>query len=87
MQGMQNDMAGGGGCWEKMKTEFVRKKDKKERRKSLKSGLKTGLERFKNQKFSCPGEGDTPSPGPHPPQPRPYGPRRVSSALKDKNEN
>ena len=40
------------------------------------------LERFKNQKFSYPGEGDTPSPGPHPPQPRPCGPRRVSSALR-----
>ena len=25
------------------------------------------LERFKNQKFSFPGEGDTPSPGPFPP--------------------
>ena len=26
------------------------------------------LERFKNQKFSYPGEGDTHSPGPHPPR-------------------
>ena len=50
--------------------------------KALKSGLKLHLERFKNQKFSYPGKGDTPSPGPHPPQPRPYGPRRVSSALR-----
>ena len=47
-----------------------------------KSGLKMRLERFKSQKFSYPGEGDTPSPGPHPPQPRPCGPRRVSSALR-----
>ena len=37
--------------------------------KSLKSGLKTRLE-VKNQKFSYPGEGDTPSPGPHPPSGR-----------------
>ena len=29
--------------------------------KLLKSGLKTRLERFKNQKFSYPGEGDAPS--------------------------
>ena len=33
--------------------------------KSLKSDLKMRLERFKNRKFSYPGEGDTPSPGPH----------------------
>ena len=39
------------------------------------------LERFKNQKFSYPGEGDTPSPGPYPPQPQPFGPQRVSLAL------
>ena len=43
---------GGGGCWEKIKTEFIRKKMRKKGKKSLKSGLKTGLERFKNQKFS-----------------------------------
>ena len=55
---------------------------RKKGKKSLKSGLKTGLERFENQTFSYPGEGDTASPGPHPPQPRPYGPRRVSSALR-----
>ena len=35
------------------------------------------LERFKIQKFSNPGKGDTPFPGPYPPQPRPFGPRRV----------
>ena len=34
--------------------------------KNLKSGLKTHLEKFKNQKFSQPGEGDTLSPGPIP---------------------
>ena len=47
-----NDMVWGGvlAAGKKMKTELVRKK--KERKKSLKSGLKTGLERFKNQKFS-----------------------------------
>ena len=56
----------------------------RKRKKSIKSGLKTRLERFKNQKFSYPGEGDTPSPGPHPPRrgptglgayTRPFGPR------------
>ena len=34
MQGMQNNMAGGGGgCWEKMKTEFVSKKMRKKGKK------------------------------------------------------
>ena len=37
------------------------------------------LGRFKIQKFSYPGKGDTPFPGPYPPQPRPFGPWRVSS--------
>ena len=58
--------------------KIIQKKGKK----LSKSGLKVRLERFKNLKFSYPGEGDTPSPGPHPPQPRPCGPRRVSSALR-----
>ena len=45
---MQNDMAGGGdGCWEKIRTEFIRKKMRKKGKKLLKSSLKTGLERFK----------------------------------------
>ena len=35
------------------------------------------LERFKNQKFSHPGEQDTPSPGPYPPAPSPL---RASAA-------
>ena len=52
-------------CPERSKNH-IRKKDEKERKKSIKSGLKTRLERFKNQKFSNPGEGDTPSPGPNP---------------------
>ena len=40
-------MAGGGdGCWEKIKTEFIRKKMRKKGKKSLKSDLKTGLEKF-----------------------------------------
>ena len=81
MQGMQNNMAGGGGCWEKMKTEFVSKKMRKKGKKIVKSGLKTGLERFENQKFSYPGEGDTRPFGPHPQQPWPFGPQRVSLAL------
>ena len=69
---------------EKSSKNHIRKKDEKERKKSIKSGLKTRLERFKNQKFSYPGEGDTPSPGPHPTRrgptglgayTRPFGPR------------
>ena len=59
-------------CPERSKNH-IRKKDEKERKKTIKSGLKTRLERFKNQKFSYPGEGDTPSPGPHPPRPGPTG--------------
>ena len=43
---------------EKSSKNHIRKKDEKERKKSIKSGLKTRLERFKNQKFSYPGEGD-----------------------------
>ena len=58
--------------------KIIQKKGKK----LSKSGLKMRLGRFKNQKFSYPGEGDTPSPGPHPPQPRPCGPRRVHSDRK-----
>ena len=37
---------------EKSSKNHIRKKDEKERKKSIKSGLKTRLERFKNQKFS-----------------------------------
>ena len=39
------------------------------------------LERFKIQKFSNPGKGDTPFPGPYPPQPLPFGPRRILAPL------
>ena len=48
---------------EKIYKKWSKKSIKKEKRKkSIKSGLKTRLERFKNQKFSYPGEGDTPHP-------------------------
>ena len=53
--------------------------------KNVKSGLKTCLERFKILKFSFPGEGDTPSPGPYPPHPRPFGPRVRKAALRAAN--
>ena len=69
----------GDGCWEK---KWKLNRWGKRREKIVKSGLKRHLERFKNQKFSYPGEGDNPCPGPHPPQPRLCGPRRVSSALR-----
>ena len=69
----------------KIYKKWSKKSIKKEKRKkSIKSGLKTRLKRFKNKKFSYPGEGDTPSPGPHPPRrgptglgadTRPFGPR------------
>ena len=39
------------------------------------------LERFKNKKFSYPGEGDTPSPGPHPPALRKIGVFSLEVAL------
>ena len=44
----------------------------------LKIGLKMHIKRFKNQKFSYPGEGDTPSPGSHPSC---LVPQRKNSAL------
>ena len=39
------------------------------------------LEKFKNKKNSCPGEGDTPSTGPLPRALRPFGPHLVITAL------
>ena len=64
---------GGGGArpplgeWRGGRRPSLRQASKsKNTTKSLKSGLKSRLERLKNRKFSYPGEGDTPSPGPYP---------------------
>ena len=38
------------------------------------------LEKFKIQRISYPGKGNTPFPGPYPPRPWPFGPLRVSSS-------